>query len=168
MNWIKKEKCRPHMRLDIGSGDPEGGELQPEGYVLNDIEPHKNIDLVCDIRDLDKYVPKGYCSEIRASHILEHFGTNEVVEIIKMIHSLLEEKGKFIIFVPNFKWHMELLMAGNDEQAVYYAFGGQKDKYDYHKTGFTLKILIKDLEENGFKITELFDGTSIECHALKT
>jgi len=156
-----------HMKLDLGSGNPKQGENQPKGYILNDIEPHENIDLVCNIKDLKKFVPDGYCSVVRGSHILEHFGTKEVIEVIKMVHDLLEPNGEFIIFVPNFRWHAELMMTGNDEMAVHYAFGGQVDQYDYHKTGFTPKILKKYLEENGFKIISLTDGTSIECHAIK-
>jgi predicted SAM-dependent methyltransferase len=166
MKWINKNKCVPHMKLDIGSGNPLQGEIQPNGYVLNDVEPHENIDLVCDIKYLSKYVPDGYCSEIRASHILEHFGTKEVIEVIKMIHSLLEPNGALTIYVPNFKWHAELVLSGNDEDGVHYAFGGQLDQYDYHKTGFTPKILRKYLEENSFKIISMVDSTSIECHAI--
>lgn len=155
------------MRLDIGSGNPDQGEAQPDGFVLNDVEKHANIDLVCDIKDLKQFVPGGYCSEVRASHILEHFGTKEVVEVVKMVHDLLEPEGKFTIFVPNFRWHAELVLTGNDEMGVHYAFGGQLDQYDYHKTGFTPKILKKLLETNGFKVTALQDGTSIACRAIK-
>jgi predicted SAM-dependent methyltransferase len=158
---------KPHMLLDIGSGNPQQGEVQPQGYVLNDVEPHENIDIVCNIKDLAQYIPEGYCSKVRSSHILEHFGTKEVIDVIKMIHSLLEKDGEFIIFVPNFKWHGQLLSTGNDEMAVLYAFGGQLDQYDYHKTGFTPKVLRKYLEENGFKVISLLEGSSIECHAIK-
>jgi hypothetical protein len=61
-----------------------------------------------------------------------------------------------------------LVITGNDEMGVHYAFGGQLDKYDYHKTGFTSKILQKLLEENGFRIESLDNNTSISCVALKT
>lgn len=164
--WLNN-KCKPHMRLDIGSGNPDDGEIQAEGFVLNDIEPHKNIDLVCDIRELDKFVPKGYCSEIRASHVLEHFTTKEVKEVLKLIYTLLEPNGKFNIIVPNFRWHVELALSGNDEMAIKYAFGGQKDKYDLHKTAFTTKILAKYLTENGFKVIKMENLTSIVCLAQR-
>ena len=166
MSWINKKKYKKHMKLDIGSGDVDDGELQPEGYVLNDVEPHKNIDLVCDIKDLRKHVEDGYCSEVRASHVLEHFGTKETQKIIKMVHKLLEPGGKFTIFVPNFKWHAQLAMTGNDEMAIHYCFGGQLDKYDYHKTGYTVKILRKYLEDSSFEVVDLHDGSSIECTGI--
>jgi len=167
MGWINREKCEKHMRLDLGSGNPDDGEIQPEGYVLNDVDIHRNIDLVCNIKDLAEFVPERYCKEIRMSHVLEHFTKKESIEIVKMIHTLLEDKGEFTIFVPNFRWHSELVMTGNDEMGVHYAFGGQLDEYDIHKTGFTLKILRKLLEENGFKVLSIIDNTSIECHAKR-
>lgn len=160
-------KIKPHMRLDIGSGNPDQGEVQPNGFVLQDVEKHKNIDLVCNIKDLLQFVPEGYCSEVRACHILEHFGTKEVVEVVKIVWKLLEDGGRFTIFVPNFLWHMQLLLEDKEEQAVNYAFGGQLDQYDYHKTGFTPKLLQKLLEGNGFKVQTLVPGTSITCFATK-
>ena len=155
------------MRLDIGSGNPEQGEVQPAGYVLCDIEKHKNIDLVCDVRELKKYVPDGFCSEIRASHILEHFGMKEMLEIIKTVHNLLEDHGKFTIFVPNFKYHALLAHNGYEDSAIYYAFGGQLDEYDYHKTGFTANLLRKYLEDNSFKVLSLTEETVLSCYAEK-
>ena len=167
MSWINETKCQKHMRLDIGSGDPAMGEVQPEGFVLNDIELHPNIDLVCDIRDLNKYIPNEFCSEIRACHVLEHFGTKETQKVIKMVHDLLEPHGKFTIFVPNFLWHAQLVLSGSDDTAILYCFGGQKDKYDYHKTGYTPKLLEKYLKENGFTIESMNISSSIECVAIK-
>jgi predicted SAM-dependent methyltransferase len=155
------------MRLDLGSGNPADGESQPEGYVLNDVEPHPGIDIVCNIKDIHKVIPKGYCSEVRMSHVLEHFTIKEVKEIFKMIHDLLEPNGKFTIIVPNFRWHAELVATGNDEMAVHYAFGGQLDEYDIHKTAFTPKILEKYLIENDFKVLSMGNLTSIECTAEK-
>jgi len=156
------------MRLDLGSGNPDQGEVQPNGFVLQDIEPHKNIDLVCDLRQVTQFVPEGYCSEVRLSHVLEHFTKGDTIKIVKMVRGLLGEGGQFTIFVPNFRWHSELMLTGNDEMAVHYAFGGQLDEYDQHKTGFSPKILKKLLEENGFKVERMLDGTSISCVALKT
>jgi len=156
------------MRLDIGAGNPAQGEVQPNGFVLNDVEKHPNIDLVCNIKDLLQFVPEGYCSEVRASHILEHFGTNEVVEVVKIVWKLLEPGGRFTIFVPNFLWHVQLVVEDHEKEAIHYAFGGQLDEYDYHKTAFTPKLLQKLLEENGFKVETLVNQTSISCVALKT
>ena len=165
--WINKDKNKDGIRLDIGAGDTSTLELQETGYVLNDIEPHKGIDLVCDILDLKKYLKEGQCAEVRASHILEHFGKHDLVRVLRIVHFILKDKGIFNIVVPNLKWQAQFLFSGEDEKAVYYIFGGQLDKYDFHKTGFTADILKKLLLDNGFTILELLERTSIECKAMK-
>ena len=168
MSWINKDKCVKGMRLDIGAGNPDDGEVQPNGFVLNDVGAHKNIDLVCNIKDLLQFVPEGYCSEVRASHILEHFGTQEVVGVVKIVNKLLEDDGRFTIFVPNFLWHIQLALEDHEKEAIHYAFGGQLDEFDYHKTGFTPRLLKKLLEDNGFTVQTLVNQTNISCVALKT
>lgn len=155
------------MKLDLGSGNPAQGEQQPQGFVLNDVETHPNIDLVCDIKDIAQFVPENHCSEVRMSHVLEHFTIKEGIEIIKTVHKLLVDGGQFTIFVPNFRWHCELLATGQDEMAVHYCFGGQLDEFDQHKTAFTPKILKKRLEENGFEVVSIDNNTSISCVGLK-
>lgn len=167
MSWINKEKLKKGMKIDLGSGNPDQGEAQPEGYVLNDVEPHQNIDLVCNIKDIDQFIPEGCCAEIRMSHVFEHFTKQEGIDLLKMFHKLLQEKGRLLIIVPNFRWHCELLRSGQDEMAVHYCFGGQLDEFDIHKTAFTPKILQKRLEENGFKVEKLLNQTSITCEAVK-
>jgi len=165
--WLNRSKNTEHMLLDIGSGTPEDGEFQPEGYVLNDIEAHPGIDLVCDIRELDKHVKRGQCRVIRASHVLEHFGTQEVDQVLKMLYGLIERDGMIHIFVPNFVWHAQLIFEGRDQDAVTYAFGGQKDEWDYHKTGFTPNILGKKLKKAGFQDITICIASSLEARARK-
>lgn len=143
-----------HLKIDLGSGNPDQGEIQPEGYILQDIEPHKGIELVCDIEELDKFIQPGQCKKIRASHVLEHFPTSHIPKIFKMIYSLLEEGGEFEVHVPNFKWHCALILEDKDEEAVNYAYGGQLDKFDFHKTAYTPNILLKRLKEAGFKVVQ--------------
>lgn len=155
------------LLLDIGSGNPEEGEVRPEGFLLQDIEPHKGIDLVCDIEELDKFIKVGQCKRIRASHVLEHFPTSHIPKIFSMIHTLLEKNGEFEIHVPNFGWHCALFCEGKDEEAVHYAYGGQLDKYDFHKTAFTPRILISRLTESGFRLEKLEVEHSIHCLAIK-
>lgn len=156
-----------HLLLDLGSGNPAEGENQPEGYLLQDIEPHKGIDLVCDIEELDKYIKEGQCQKIRASHVLEHFPTDHIPKIFKMIHTLLEKDGVLEIHVPNFRWHCALICEDRDEEAVHYAYGGQLDSYDFHKTAFTPRILIQRLTDAGFKIERLEVEHSLHCLAVK-
>lgn len=167
IGWIHPEKNTPKIRLDLGAGDPTTNEVQATGYVLQDVAPLEGIDLVCNILDLHKYIRPGQLSEVRMSHVLEHFTVEEAKKILKMLYKLLSDDGKLIIIVPNFKWHAQLLLQGHEKEAVYYCFGGQLDEYDLHKTGYTPEILKERLLENRFALLTLTDETSISCVAVK-
>lgn len=156
-----------HLKLDLGSGNEEEGEFHPKGFILQDIQPHKGIDLVCDILDLEKYIKKGQCKYIRACHILEHFSTNQILNILSILYRLLEKGGILEVHVPNFRWHAQLLDFNRDEEAVKYCFGGQKDQYDFHKTGFTPNILVLRLTEAGFTVEHLEEEYSLHVIAMK-
>ena len=157
------------MKLDIGAGNPAEGENQAnKDYVLQDAEPHAGIDIVCDIRDLDKHVEPNFCSEIRASHVLEHFHSKELQEkILPMLKNLLQENGVLNIIVPNFEWHCDLVKQGHDEKAVYYAFGRGNDFFDLHFTGWTPRLAQKWLTEAGFEIVDFYVDSCVHVKAKK-
>jgi predicted SAM-dependent methyltransferase len=156
-----------HLLLDLGSGNPLEGEIQPEGYIHQDIQKFKGIDLVCDIEDLRQHIKPGTCKKIRASHICEHFPTAKIVPLFIMLYEFLEKDGELEVHVPNFKWHGALLLQDMDEEAVTYAYGSQKDKYDFHKTAFTPNIICRRLIEAGFKVKEINIEQSIHVKAIK-
>ena len=157
------------MKLDIGAGNPAEGENQASnGYVLQDIDEHPGIEVVCDIRDLKETIKDNLCSEIRASHVLEHFHSTELTEkILPMLKDCLLDDGVLNIIVPNFYWHCTLVMAGHDEKAVYYSFGGGKDAYDHHYTGWTPNLAEKWLTEAGFEIVDIYSADCIHIKAKK-
>ena len=156
-----------HLKLDLGSGNPDEGEFQEEGFILQDIQPHKNITLVCDILDLEKHIKPEQCHHIRMSHVLEHFSTKQIPHILSMIYKLLEPGGFIEIHVPNFQWHADLLQFNRDEEAILYCFGGQKDEFDFHKTAFSRKILESRLIEAGFTIIKIEEEHSLHVIAKK-
>lgn len=168
------------MKLDIGAGNPAEGENQAgNDYVLQDVESHTGIDIVCDIRSLDyelirkfqKLIGEGrsdVCSEIRASHVLEHFHMKELVgHILPMLKRCLQKDGILNIIVPNFAWHCDLVRQGHDDKAVYYAFGGGLDKYDHHFTGWTPRLAEKWLTDAGFEVVDIYSDTCIHIKARK-
>lgn len=157
------------MKLDIGAGNPAEGENQAgNGYVLQDVEPHEGIQIVCDIRDLDKHIEDNYVGIIRASHVLEHFHSKELTShILPMLYKILMPGGFLEIIVPNFYWHCTLVMAQHDEKAVYYAYGGGLDKYDHHLTGWTPTLATKWLTEAGFEIVDIYSADCIHIKAKK-
>jgi hypothetical protein len=157
------------MKIDIGAGNPAEGENQAgAGYLLQDIEAHPGIDIVCDIRDLKETIGDNLCSEIRASHVLEHFHSKELIlKILPMLKDCLEVDGILNIIVPNFYWHCTLVTAGHDEKAVLYAFGGGLDIYDHHYTGWTPNLATKWLTEAGFEILDIYSADCIHIKAKK-
>ena len=173
-------KIKLGMKLDIGAGNPEEGENQAgNDYVLQDVAPHPGIDIVCDIRRLDyelistfqKLIGEGrsdVCSEIRASHVLEHFHSKELnTNILPMLKNCLQTGGILNIIVPNFAWHCDLVRQGHDEKAVYYAFGGGRDEFDIHFTGWTPKLGVEWLKKAGFEIVDIYADSCVHIKAKK-
>jgi predicted SAM-dependent methyltransferase len=151
------------MKLIIGAG-----KRQTEGFIHHDAVALPGIDIVCDFWDLPTKVKPESCEEIHATHVLEHFPMARVDEMFRLLHSLLKPGGKLYIEVPNFQWHAEeILKNPKNRQIIRYAFGGQKDKYDFHYNGFTPDILFEDLTNNGFIVDSLSPYSSIECWARK-
>ena len=156
------------MKIDIGCGTVKDGESSPEGYLRQDVDTSiENLDIVCNISDLDKHVKPESCDVIRASHVMEHFPTKEIPTLFKMIHGLLKKGGIFNIIVPNIKYHSALILNDRDELGIEYAFGGQLDEWDFHKTAFTPKLLMTKLVEAGFTIKSISPDSSIGCEAIK-
>jgi len=175
-----ESKIKLGMKLDIGAGNPEEGENQAgNDYVLQDVAPHPGIDIVCDIRRLDyelvstfqKLIGEGrsdVCSEIRASHVLEHFHSKELnANILPMLKNCLQTGGILNIIVPNFAWHCDLVRQGHDEKAVFYAFGGGLDEYDHHYTGWTPKLGVEWLTKSGFEIVDIYADSCVHIKAKK-
>lgn len=137
------------------------GTRRVEGFTHHDVQGDQ--DILCDLFDIENHVKPGTCSEIHFTHALEHFPTKKIPHVLALVRSLLEPGGKLYIEVPNFRWHSDLVRDGRDRDAVYYAFGGQEDEYDFHKTAFTPYILREDLDNAGFIDVEINDSSSIEC-----
>lgn len=144
------------------------GKRQVAGYMHHDVIGFKGIDFVCDLKDIWKRIANNTCERIEFTHALEHFPTKEIVPILKVIHGLMKEGAELYIEVPNFEWHAKILLEeGRDRDAVYYAFGGQENEYDFHKTAFTVKILEEDLTAAGFKNIVISNQSSLIATAQK-
>lgn len=142
-------------------------DRQLPGWKHHDVLRLEGIDYVCDLFDITKHVADSSCEEIKFTHALEHFPTADTQKVLALIKQLLKPHGKLYIEVPNFAWHAELVTKGKDRDAVYYAFGGQLDQWDFHKTGFTPKILQEELEKAGFKDINIQPASSISAWMTK-
>jgi predicted SAM-dependent methyltransferase len=140
---------------------------QLAGFKHHDIQPLPGIDYVCDLFDIEKHV-EGKFEEVQFTHALEHFPTKDTPKVLDLLRRLLEDGGKLYLEVPNFAWHAKILLEEKRERdAVYYAFGGQLNEWDFHKTGFTENILREELEMAGFKNIEIQNASSLIARATK-
>jgi len=115
------------MKLNLG-----GGNQKIPGFV--------NIDRLNgqEAFPLPAYAD-GSVDEIRASHILEHFGHREVPEVLKEWVRVLKPGGVLKIAVPDFDY---LVQHRHDELPLEsYLMGGQSDQNDFHKSIFSERKL---------------------------
>ncbi|WP_201066618.1 MULTISPECIES: FkbM family methyltransferase [Thiorhodovibrio] len=152
------------MRLCLGGRRPK------PGWRIVNIAPGPGIDDVADIRDLSRY-PDASCTEIYASHVLEHVPQQQFLPTLKGLRRLLRPDGRLMISVPD----MDLLgRAVSDPKRplkerfhlMRMLFGGQVDQHDYHYIGLNFDILASLLGQAGFARIErvetfgLFQDTS--------
>lgn len=136
--------------------------------MYHDVQDLPGIDICCEFFDLPNHVKPESCEEIQMTHVLEHFDMKKVPPVLDVLKQLLAPGGKLYLEVPNFYWHaLEIISNPKNRQIVEYAFGGQKNEWDYHYNGFTPEILDEDLKLAGFKVDELRPNSSIECWASK-
>lgn len=143
------------------------GTRHISGFNTHDVKQLGGIDFVCDLFDIGKHVQDGSCEEIHFTHALEHFPQKDTQRVLGLIYKLLSTNGRVYIEVPNFSWHASLLLEGKQREAVYYAYGGQLDEWDFHKTGFTYQILKEELEKAGFREITIQGADSLSARAIK-
>lgn len=141
-----------------------------EGWLNLDIDPHPGVDFVGDASDLSRF-KDGEIAEIYASHILEHFGFNRTLPVLKEWARVLEPGGKLYVAVPDFARCVELYgMCGLNDWIVRFLMGDQAYKTAYHYDLFDEGRLTKLLSAAGFSdsftVEEFPDSEDGECSNL--
>ena len=174
--------------LNVGAGESQ--EIPPwyAGWknVRLDVDPSTGADIVCDARLLQERVPEGSCDAIYCSHNLEHYLPHDGARVLQGFLHVLKPEGFAEIRVPDigetiravvqrgldledelynspagpirvldvlYGWQAEIARSGRD----YYA----------HKTGFTLKSLVRALVHAGFReVFRLRTGVLFELHVV--
>src|SRR5690242_6336695 len=108
------------IKLDLGAE-----AVSPEGYIPRG---HFHGTEIYPLPFED-----GSIDVIRASHVLEHFPTNEVPKVVKHWASKLKPGGVLKIAVPDFEWIAKAYIDGMNVPIEGYTMGGQTDGDDFHK-----------------------------------
>lgn len=140
-----------NAKLHLGCGD-----ISIPGFVNVDALMTVATNLVSDITKLPE-IEDGTVSEIYACHVLEHFSHDEVPVILARWYEVLKPGGLLRISVPDIDRIVKIYIANwkhfqTDGNAPWIGliYGGQKDQYDFHKTGFNAVWLTKLLRDAGF------------------
>lgn len=98
----------------------------------------------CDLRKLPA-LDQSY-DVVHARHVLEHFGRDEVPAVLREWLRILRVGGRLHLNVPNLAFAARRVLemedgAPYDPYPGWQLYGEQASAYDYHKTGFTKRIL---------------------------
>ncbi len=145
------------LKLNIGSGG-----LDLPGYANIDIKSGRRAwPLDCQDESAD---------EIRASHILEHFGHRHTLEVLRHWVSKLRPGGVLKVAVPDFqrisKGYLAAREGGEPVNALGYLMGGQTDQYDFHKALFDDVALTDLLQRAGLVDIKPWTSEINDCAAL--
>jgi predicted SAM-dependent methyltransferase len=125
------------MKLHLGCGD-----IIIPGFVNVDIINGPGVDVVDDVRTLFKFESDSV-DVIYACHVLEHFGHDEILPILRRWWGVLKLGGELRVSVPDLDRIVEIyyhnwshFQTVPNTPWIGLIYGGQSTSYDYHKTGF--------------------------------
>lgn len=133
-----------------------GGQEKREGWKILDALPGPIVDFVGNCNDLS-FLPDECCSEVYASHVLEHLGYNgELQQTLRGIVRVLKPGGRLRASVPDLDVLCRLFVRPDLTQAQRFhvmrmMFGGRMTDYDVHYVGLTAEFLAHFMIEAGFK-----------------
>lgn len=144
------------LRLNVGSKDvflpgfvnidrKHGGEAYPLRF--NDGTP----------------VPDECAEIVYASHVLEHFGHNEVGDVVQGWVRALKEGGVLRVAVPDFTWIAKAHLKRDARPYYAYLLGGQTDADDFHKCAFDRETLSSLLRQCGLRRVREWKSAHQDC-----
>ena len=137
-------------RLNLGAGN-----TPLEGYENRDA---KTGDTIYPLPEPDNTV-----DEIRASHVLEHFGHREVPAVLADWVRALKDGGKLRIAVPNFEDIARRYLNCEPLPVEGFIMGGQSDDLDYHKSIFDAESLTVAMRRAGLRDIVKWESEVKDC-----
>jgi len=142
------------LKLNIGAGAiPLEGYQNIDHKSGNEAFPLSNI--VDDSVD-----------EVRASHILEHFGHRQTMAVLTEWARVLKPGGILKIAVPDFAQIADGYCKGSGIQVQGYTMGGQVDADDFHRCLFDRDTLYNALDAAGLIDIEVWISDVEDCASL--
>lgn len=140
------------MNLHLGCG-----RIKLPDFINIDIRQTEAADLIENIAELPSF-KNDSVSLIYASHVLEHFGRLEYLEVLKRWYEVLSEGGKLRLSVPDLKKVFYQYSKGMPLKDLWgFLYGGQSHEFNFHLVGFDFETLRDDLIEVGFKNVRIWD-----------
>lgn len=145
------------MKLHLGCGDKI-----LEGFINIDTRKIEGVDIVDDVAILSK-IENESVDLIYCSHVLEHFGRNTYLSVLKRWYSVLKYGGILRISVPDFEKVVDHYLINKDIDKIRgFLYGGQNYKENYHYCAWDFNKLKSDLNEVGFKEVYRYDWDKTE------
>ena len=145
------------MKLHLGCG-----HKILKDFINIDIRTDLGADIIDDITKLDS-IKNDSINLIYACHVLEHFGRNEYLSVLKRWYTVLSVGGTLRLSVPDFENIVNMYNSDYPlKNLMGFLYGGQTYEYNYHYLAFDFKTLKDDLESIGFKDVKLWDCRETE------
>lgn len=145
------------MKLHLGCG-----EKYIKGFINVDIRNLATVDVIDDITKLNKF-EKESVELIYASHVLEHIGRRQYMDVLKRWYDVLKPNGILRIAVPDFEKIVEHYNENKDLLILRgLLYGGQTYPQNYHYCIWDFKTLSNDLKTIGFKDVYRYDWRKTE------
>ena len=150
--------------LDVGSS-ANSIATTIYGHIPNlqvtrlDISPEAEPDVLHDITQPLPEELQGAFDIVLASHVIEHVDRDMVNVVMNHIASAVRNHGEVMVIVPSLEWACREILAGHENAGVQgIIFGAQRDKWDYHRCGFTLKALRFMVELTGLVVRKAYQS----------
>lgn len=148
------------MKLNIGCGKRNFGDdwIHIDGSNYPHISSHDIVNLPFEKNSVDL---------IYASHVIEYFDREEIINVLKKWRDVLKPNGIIRIAVPDFEACARLYVNNNYPLSTFASmFYGKwkmtEEKTIYHKTIYDYESLKKVLEDNGFSDVKHWDWRKVE------
>lgn len=149
------------LKLHLGCGS-----RHIKGYFHVDALPLPNVDHVGPVERLD-FIESECVNLIYACHVLEHFGRNQVFDVLCEWYRVLRPGGILRLSVPDFRAIAAFYLRNGDLRQIYGAvLGGQVTPYDQHKALFDEISLGELLLDVGFRDVWHYDWRQTEHAAI--